>query len=144
MSSQHDQVSDSAPGSMRSEEGWLKKITLEQRQEVWRKVLEDRAAQEALELLEKHGFGIAHLIPEDPTFRHPNWSDYIAAIPFLPNRPSRRRIHRKISLQKHWPLVRALRRFAQKVDDPFCVVTIVTSRACNLGDRQNRAQSLLK
>src|SRR5215472_16982809 len=132
MSSQHDQVSDSAPGSMRSEEGWLKKITLEQRQEVWRKVLGDRDALGALVRLERDGLSISHLAPSEGTFGHWGWADYIAAIPFCPNRPSRRQIHRKTSLQKHWPLVRALRELAQKEDDPFCLVIVVTDSVCNL------------
>jgi hypothetical protein len=106
----------------------VKPLTLGRLNDVWQKVLRDPDGHKALRRLERGGFGIAHLRPRDPTFKHPNWSDYIAAIPFLPNRSSRRQIHRRSVLRKHLSLVRALRDFAGKVNDPFCQVSIQSTR----------------
>ncbi len=112
----------------------MEALTLERLCEIWSKILKDPTARKALQRLGMQGFNISHLTPRDATFQRPNWADYIAAIPLLPNRPSRRRIHSKTSLQKHWPLVRALRRFAQKVNDPFCEVSIVSKRDSPLAE----------
>jgi hypothetical protein len=91
---------------------------------VWTTILQDSDARRALKKLSEDGFAISHLTPTDATFKHPSWADYIAAIPFLPNRLSRRRIHVKTRLQKHRPLVGALRKIAQQLNDPFCDVSI--------------------
>jgi hypothetical protein len=90
----------------------VKPLTLGRLNDVWQKVLRDPDGRKALLRLERDSFPIARLKPQDPTFKHANWSDYIAAIPFLPNRSSRRQIHRRSALQIHLSLVRALRDFA--------------------------------
>jgi len=122
----------------------MKALALEQLQNVWSKILKDAGGRKALEQLKKDGFAILDMIPQDPTFRQSNWADSIAAIPLLPNRPSRRRIHRKTTLQKHWPLVRALRRFAEKVDDPFCDKSIVSTKDCSLSELANLGRRLIE
>src|SRR5215470_15292174 len=98
----------------------MKNIEVSSLQRAWSKILKDSEARRALERLRRGGFAISHLTPCDATFRHANWADYIAGIPFLPNRPSRRQIHRKAILRRHWPVVRAMRRLAQKMSDLFC------------------------
>ena len=122
----------------------MKDFTLKQLQQVWSKILKDENARQALERLEKDGFEILHLTPHDATFVHPNWSDYITAIPFLSNRPSRRRIHRKTALHKHWPLARALRQLAEKVDDPFSDVSIVSKTNCSLSEIRKLSRHLIE
>jgi hypothetical protein len=112
----------------------VKPLTLGRLNDVWEKVLRDPEGYKALLRLERDGFGIAHLRPQDPTFKHPNWSDYIAAIPFLPNRSSRRQIHRRSVLRKHVSLVRALRDFAGKVNDPFCQVSIESPKKLSIDE----------
>ena len=105
--------------SQRDPEKGLKLPTLGQLKSVWSGIEKDPAALAALEQLNRHGFNVQHLSPRDPTFRSPSWADYIAAIPLLPNRPSRSYFHRRISRVKHLPLVNALRDFARQFDDPF-------------------------
>ena len=95
---------------------------------IWKKIRSDTEARRALKRLHKAGFRISRLKPSDATFKHPNWADYFAALPLLPNAPSTRRIHRKISFQKYWPLVRELRKFAAKVNNPFVEVGIFSKR----------------
>ena len=106
----------------------MKQPTVSQLCDVWNGVIQDREAREALNRLQRDGFHVAHLKPRDPTLKRPNWADYIAAIPFLSNRPSRSRIHRSKSLRRHLSLVSTLRRLAENIDDPFCEVRIVGTR----------------
>src|SRR5579871_3722223 len=94
-------------------------LTFGQLNDVWQKILKDPEGRWALARLKKDGFRIGHLKPQDPTFKQPCWADYIAALPFLPNRSARRQIHRRSTLRKHLPLVVMLRHFARKADDPF-------------------------
>jgi len=63
----------------------LKVPTLAQVNSVWNGVLKDATAQSALDQLERDGFKVGHLRPQDPTFHNPSWADYIAAIPLLEN-----------------------------------------------------------
>jgi hypothetical protein len=119
-------------------------ITLERLQEIWEKIRKDKYAQKALHQLDQDGFPISHLNPCDPSFRQPSWADYIAAIPLVTNRPSRRRLHSKATLRKHWPLVRAIRHLAQKVDDGFSEVYFVTRRDINLDDIARLRKRLLE
>jgi hypothetical protein len=102
----------------------MKSPTLDQLSGVWRRILDDPNAKRALAKLKRDGFAIAHLMPHD--LRYPCWADYIASIPFLPNRPSSRQIHRGKSLRKHLPLLTVLRQFAAKANDPFCEIRVVT------------------
>ena len=95
-------------------------------QDLWSKILKDRDAQQALKRLRKDGFRISRRTLRDATFRHPSWAFYIAAIPLLPNRPSRRRVHNHKALRKHRSLVGALRQLVKEIDDPFCDVSIVS------------------
>jgi hypothetical protein len=67
------------------------------------------------------------LKPRDASFKPPSWADYIAALPLLPNKPSTRRLHNKISLRKHRPLIQELRCIAANMDSPFVEVTITAS-----------------
>lgn len=128
----------------------MKALTLQQLVEVWNKILKDKGAQQALATLAKDGFRISHLSPRDPSLRNPCWVDYIATIPFVPNRPSRTRFYRKTSLQKHWPLVRVMRRFAVKLDDPFCEMGVALGRHYSvnedpsLGKRMTEASELIE
>lgn len=105
--------------SQRYPEKGLKLPTLGQLNSVWRGVLRDPTAQEALDQLKQAGFDITHLTPRDPTLRSPSWADYIAAIPLVENRPSRSHFHRRASLRKHLPLVMVLRNFARQFRDPI-------------------------
>jgi hypothetical protein len=108
--------------------GHAKPLTTEQLCIIWEKIQSDSDAHRALERLDEAGFRISHLKPQDATFKHPSWADYIAAIPLLPNEPTTRRIHRKTSFRKYWPLVRELQAFAAKVNKPFVEVAIFGSR----------------
>lgn len=105
-------------------------FTTEELCDIWEKIAFDPRAQRALKRLDEAGFRISHLKPKDATFRHPNWADYIAALPLVPNKPSTRRIHRKASFRKHWPLVRELRRLAAIMDMPFADLEILGRRDC--------------
>ena len=105
----------------------LKLPTLGQLNSVWNGVLKDATARAALGQLKRDGFDILHLSPQDPTFHSPSWADYIAAIPLLENRPSRTHFHRRVSLRKHQPLVRALRNFARQFDDPFNETRVIST-----------------
>src|SRR5262249_25676824 len=107
---------------------------LDQLNAVWDRVLRDPEAIRAFSRLEENGFRLSDSRPRDPTFRRPSWADYVAAIPFLPNRPSRRHIHRHGTLRKYLPLVKALRTFEQKVRDPFCEKRIVCKRDIEICD----------
>jgi hypothetical protein len=106
----------------------VKAITLNQLNAIWKKVLSDPDASKALATLKKSGFPLTDLCPRDPTFHNPTWADYIAAIPLLPSRSSRRHIHRHGTLQRYRPLVKALRTFEQKVRDPFCEKHLISAR----------------
>ncbi len=68
---------------------------LEQLRQVWKNACKDRYAQRALGKLKRDGFDITRLSPRDATLRSPTWADYIAALPFLPNRPTRRQLHHR-------------------------------------------------
>lgn len=109
----------------------MKSPTLDQLIAVWQKILSDPDAKRALAKLKQDGLAIDHLMPHDPRF--PCWADHFAAIPFLPNRPSRRQIHRGNSLRKHLPLVKALHRFAAKANEPFCEIRVVTGNQTLVG-----------
>lgn len=100
--------------------------TLGELSKIWAKILRDPDARRAMKILKRDGFEISHLVPQDASMRHPNWADEIAAIPLLPNRSARRRIHHRSTLRKHWPLLRVLRRLAKKMNDPFSEVSIVS------------------
>ena len=101
------------------------KLTLSELTSVWNGTLKDPTARSALDQLKREGFNILHLSPQDPTFHHPSWADYIAAIPLLDNRPSRSHFHRKASLRKHLPLVSALRHFARQFDDVVNEIRVI-------------------
>jgi hypothetical protein len=103
----------------------VKQPTVSQLCDVWNGVVQNREAREALIRLQRDGFHVTHLKPRDPTLKRPNWEDYIAAIPFLSNRPSRSQIHRSKSLRRHLSLVSTLRRLAENMNDPFCEVRVV-------------------
>lgn len=102
----------------------MKSLTLDQLKGVWQGILDDPDAKRALAKLKRDGFGLDDLMPHD--LNYPCWADYIASIPYLPNRPSRRQLHRAKSLRKHLPLVKAMRHFASKAGDPFCEMRVVT------------------
>ena len=103
-------------------------LTLDQLTSVWNGVLRDADAQWALNRLDQAGFKIKHLSPCDPTFRRPCWADYIAAIPYLADRPARSSFHRRKTMRKYLPLVNELREFARQLDDPFCDVRLISTR----------------
>jgi hypothetical protein len=119
-------------------------LTTKQLCDIWEKILSDSDGRRALKRLDEAGFRISHLTPSDATFERPCWADYVAAIPLLPNRPSTRRIHRKIKLRKYWPLVLELRQFAAKVASPFAVVTVLGARDCLDSDKSISRDDLLK
>jgi hypothetical protein len=108
--------------SKRSEH--TKAITTKQLCDIREKILSDSDGRRALERLGEAGFRISHLKPKDPSFKHPTWADYIAALPLLPSKPSTRRIHSKIRLRKHRSLIQELRCVAAKMYSPFAEVTI--------------------
>jgi hypothetical protein len=119
-------------------------LTTKQLCDIWEKILSDSDGRRALKRLDEAGFRISHLTPSDATFERPCWADYVAAIPLLPNRPSTRRIHRKIKLRKYWPLVLELRQFAANVASPFTVVTVLGARGCLDSDKSLSRDDLLK
>jgi hypothetical protein len=119
----------------------VKPLTLAQLRNVWDRVIQDPDAHRALVRLERDGFRIRQLEPRDPTLKYPNWADYIAAIPLLPNRPSRRQIHRQIGLRKYSSLVSTIRRFAVEISDPFCQVSILSEKDCSLEEIRDLGQS---
>jgi hypothetical protein len=98
-------------------------LTTERLCEIWEKVLSDINARGALERLGHAGFPISHLKPQDATFLHPSWADYICALPLLPNKPPTRRIHDANSSRKYLPLAQDLREFAD-APGPFREVLI--------------------
>jgi len=98
-------------------------IPLDKLSQAWEGVLRDPGARKALDRLKHDGFPIDHLRPHG--FDQPCWADHIAMIPFLPNRASHRHIHRQKNLRKHLPLLKALKDFAAKVEDPFCEIRMV-------------------
>ncbi len=116
----------------------------ERLRDIWGKVLSDTDARTALERLDEAGFRISHLKPRDATFQYPNWADCVAALPFLPNKPSTRRIHRKTSFQKYWPLVGELRRFAAEVNVPFVEVATFGTRDYSVPAIGTLREDLLK
>ncbi len=126
----------------------VKSPTLEQLVAVWRGILADPDAKRALAKLKHDGFAIDHLMPHD--LRYPCWADYFAAIPFLPNRPSSRQVHRGNSLRKHLPLVEVLRQFAARANDPFCEIRVVTGNetliggSLEFGDQLGQAADLIQ
>jgi len=131
--------------SQRDRDKALKLPTLDQLNSVWSGVLEDVTAREALDRLKRDGFDIGSLRPRDPTFHSPSWADYVAAIPFLENRPARSHIHRPGVLRKHRPLVDGLRDFVRRSDDPFSAVSILSTRDADIplgeNSRELAAQS---
>ena len=84
---------------------------------VWQRILEDPDAKSALATLKEDGFPLDHLMPHDA--RYTCWADFIAAIPFFSNRPSRRQLHSAKTLRKHLPLVKIMRDLAAKASEPF-------------------------
>lgn len=118
--------------------------TLAELSDVWKRVCDDPDAHKALVRLERDGFAIIYLDPRDPTFKQPTWADYVAALPFLPNRPARRQLHRPNALRKYLPLVNILREFGTKVDNPFCEKHIVSIADCSIEDPRTLAKDLLQ
>lgn len=114
-------------GASRSSEHW-KPFTTEQLCDIWEKIRSDTGAHRALDRLDAAGFRVSDMKPMDGTLKHPNWADYIAALPLLSNRPSSGRIHKRTSFRKYWPLVRELRRLAAKMNMPFVAVEIFSTR----------------
>ncbi len=105
-----------------------KLFTTEKLCEIWARICSDSDGREALERLNADGFPISHLIPCDATFKLPCWADYIAALALVPNKQSTRRIHKRTSFRKYWPLVRELQRFAATVNLPFVELTILSRK----------------
>jgi hypothetical protein len=126
--------------SARKGEKTVKSLTLDELNAVWRRILDNPEAKKALAKLKRDGFAIDHLMPHGP--RYPCWADYIASIPFLPNRPSRRQIHRGKTLRKHLPLLKALRQFAAQANDPFCEIRVVTKNETLLEGSRNFGNEL--
>jgi hypothetical protein len=102
-------------------------LTTQRLYEIWDKVLADPDARRALERLDKAGFLISHLKPNDAAFVHPTWADYITAIPLLPEKPSTRRIHYATSSRKYLSLIQGLRELANAAG-PFRDVAIFAAR----------------
>lgn len=123
-------------------EGHRDPITSHKLQDIWRKICADRDGQDALEKLKRAGFAIAHLTAGNAS--HVTWADKVSAISLVPNRPAASRIHRKRAFQKHWTLVRELHRFANKLREPFCDVTISSGKDYPLEDFGRMRQDLLK
>jgi len=124
------------PNTLKTKSGFQPKdLPLSRVKEVWEKVLDDPDAKLALKRLEQDGFPIAHLTTADPVCQVESWADYIAALPFLPNQPSKTRVHRHRSLRRHRILVHAIRDLAEKVDNPFVEKRVITDAALpsNLG-----------
>jgi hypothetical protein len=103
-------------------------FTTERLCDIWEKIRSDTGARKALERLDKAGFRISHLRPRDATFNRPNWADYVAALPFLSNRPSNRRVHHAASVRKYRPLVQDLRELATDLGVSFVEVRFFSSR----------------
>jgi hypothetical protein len=106
----------------------VQSLKLEQLQQVWENVRKDRYAQRALTKLKRDGFDIARLSPRDASFRTATWADYIAALPFLPNRATRRQLHHSAELRKYRRLIRLLRGLVSKMSDPFCEITLLSEK----------------
>jgi hypothetical protein len=102
----------------------VKSLTLVQLRSVWRGILANPEAENALAKLEQDGFPSNR--PKLHDLKHPSWANYVAAIPFLPNRSSRRRTHQGKTLRKHLSLVNVLREFAADASDPFCEIQVRT------------------
>lgn len=119
-------------------------LTTERLRNIWRNLLKDPDATRALKRLKKDGFPLGHLRPSDASFKHPNWSDYIAAIPLLPRQPAATRVHRSASSKKYWPLIRELRLFAEKLADPFCGVRISSRKDLGLRELGDLEQDIKK
>jgi hypothetical protein len=119
-------------------------FTTKQLREIWERIRYDNIASSALRRLDKAGFQISHLVPRDATFKHPNWTDYIAALPLLPNKPITRRFHSKTEVRKYWPLVRELHRFAAMLNDPFADVHVFGVRDLSMTAIRDLRDDLLK
>jgi hypothetical protein len=119
-------------------------LTTERLRYIWEKIFSNTRARRALRRLDEEGFRISHLKPSDATFKNPSWADYIAALPFLPNEPTTRHIHTKNSFRKYWPLVRELRRFAEKLSLPFVEMKIVGKRDLPVSGVRTLREDLLK
>ncbi len=104
--------------------GNAKPLTTAQLCDIWEKICSDADARGALERLAQWGFRISHLKPVDATFKQPSWADYVAALPFLSNKPSSRRVHHKSSFRKYLPLVPELRQVAANMKMPFVDVIV--------------------
>ena len=111
---------------------------------IWEKVRSDTDARKALERLGHAGFRISHLTPRDASFKHPNWADYIASLPLLPNEPTTRRIHQKTTFRKYWPLIRELHRLAANVNAPFVELKIYGTRDYPFPVMRTLQEDLLK
>jgi hypothetical protein len=105
----------------------MENLDFQKLRNVWSKTLQDEDVQRALSQLKKDGFEISQRIPEKVTFQRPTWAFHIAAIPLLPNRPSRRRVHSHLALRKYRYVVSALRQLAKHINDPFCDVSIMST-----------------
>jgi hypothetical protein len=119
-------------------------LTTERLCEIWEEVRSDTDARRALERLDQAGFRISHLTPQDASFKHPSWADYVAALPLLPNELTTRRIHPKTSFRKYWPLVRELREFAANVNAPFVELKIYGARDYPIPVIRTLQEDLLK
>ena len=118
----------------------MKSLTLDLLVSVWQRILEDPDAKSALATLKEDGFPLDHLMPHDA--RYTCWADFIAAIPFLSNRPSRRQLHSAKTLRKHLPLVKIMRDLAAKASEPFCEIRRTTPKGTYLGIDPNLAREL--
>jgi len=104
----------------------MENLNLKKLQDVWSKILKDRDAKRAMRRLKRDGFGISQRRLQNHTLQHPNWAFYIAAIPLLPNRPSRTRAYSHAALRKHRSLVALLQQRAKEIADPSCDVSIMS------------------
>lgn len=118
----------------------MKTVTLDLLISVWKKILDDPDAKQALATLKKDGFALDHLMPHDA--RYPCWADWIALIPFLSNQPSRRQLHTAKSVRKHLPLVKIMRALVAKAGEPFCEIRLTTPKATYPGIHPDRIREL--
>jgi hypothetical protein len=97
--------------------------------EVWNRILANRDAQGAFEILKAAGFPLSHLQPTaDASFKNANWSDYIAAIPLVPNEPTKREIRNASRFRKSLQVVQEMREVAAAINSPFDDPTIYAKK----------------
>lgn len=105
-------------------EAAVQSLELKRLRGVWEKIRNDPDGRRALDKLARDGFKITHLSPQGTTPQALNWAAWIAALPFLPDKATRRQLHRRAELRKYWPLIPALRGLALKMSDPFSEVVV--------------------